>query len=467
MGIRLKQSGIHSFTVYEKSERVGGTWFENTYPGAGCDVPSHLYCFSFEPNPEWSRKFSPQAEIQNYFEHCTDKYGLREHIRFGCEIESARYDDEQRVWRLRTAAGEPIEADIVVSGTGQLNRPHVPQIPGLDDFAGTAFHSARWNHDYDFTGKNVAVIGNGASAIQFIPCLAPQAAKLTVFQRTANWVVPRNDKTYSERAKWIFGHVPLVLRLYRAWIYFLLEIRFFGFFKDSWLGRKVQEAATQYMESIITDPELRRVLTPDYPSGCKRILISDDYFQALARPNVDVVTSGVERVTRDAVVTGDGRVHAADAIVFATGFEATSFLAPMRFEGAGGRLLSDVWGKGAEAYLGVAVAGFPNLFLLYGPNTNLGHNSILFMIECQVGYVLQCIRDLLRRERRSLAVRPEAMARYNEELQSALHETAWDAGCTSWYKTESGKVTNNWSGFAVEYWWRTLRPDPDAFETRT
>jgi cation diffusion facilitator CzcD-associated flavoprotein CzcO len=465
MGIQLKRAGIHSFSIYEKSDRVGGTWYDNGYPGAGCDVPSHLYCFSFEPNPDWSRKFSLQPEIRRYLEHCAEKYALLPHVRFGTEIASARFDEAAGVWRLRTTAGEDVAADVVVSGTGQLNRPHVPELPGLADFGGVAFHSARWNHERDLRGRRVAVIGNGASAIQLVPPVASVAETVTVFQRTANWVVPRNDRPYRSWERWVLRHVPLALRCYRAWIYWQLELRFFAFFKGSWLGRRMEQAATEHMESVITDPALRTKLRPDYPAGCKRILISDDYYQALARPNVDVVTTPVARIVRDGVVTADGVLYPADTIVFATGFEATSFLAPIHVAGSGGRVLADAWRDGAEAYLGVAVAGFPNLFLLYGPNTNLGHNSIIFMIECQVRYVVRCLRALTAR-RTTLEVRPDAMARYNAALQRDIKETAWDAGCTSWYKTEAGKVTNNWSGFTVEYWWRTRQPDLAAFEAR-
>jgi cation diffusion facilitator CzcD-associated flavoprotein CzcO len=463
MAIRLKQAGIHSFTIYEKSNQVGGTWRDNTYPGAGCDVPSHLYSFSFEPKFDWSRLFSLQPEIQRYLEHCVGKYDLQPHIRFGVEIAAVRFDEDAAVWRLRTTAGEEVRATVVVSGTGQLNRPHVPTIPGLDEFAGTWFHSARWRHDHECAGGRVAVIGNGASAIQFIPPVAQTAKRLTIFQRTANWVIPRNDRAYRPWEQWAFRHVPGFARFHRALIYWRFEMRFFGFFKNSWFGRKMEQHASEYMASHITDRALQDVLTPDYPAGCKRILISDDYYQALAQPNVDVVTEPIARITREGVVTADGSVHPADTIVFATGFETTTFLAPIEFEGLGGRRLSESWKDGAEAYLGVAVSGFPNLFLLYGPNTNLGHNSIIFMIECQVRYVLQCIERLRRGRLAYLDVKPHVQRHFNTALQRRIKNTAWDAGCTSWYKTASGKVTNNWSGFTVEYWWRTRRPDQAAF----
>ena len=464
MGIALKRAGFDAFTIYEKSDRLGGTWYENSYPGAGCDVPSHLYCFSFEPNPDWSRKFSLQPEIQRYLHHCATKYGVLPHVRFGTEIAGARFDAAAGVWRIRTRAGEEIAATVLVSGTGQLNRPFVPAIPGLDDFQGVRFHSARWRHDQDLRGKRVAVIGNGASAVQFIPPVAAVAKRVNVFQRTANWVIPRNDRAYRGVEKALFRYVPMLLKLYRWLIYLQLEVRFFAFFKGSWLGGRIQQAATEYLHSLIADPALREKLTPDYPVGCKRILISDDYYQALARPNVDVVTSPITRVTRDGVVTADGVHHPADTLILATGFQATSFLAPMQIEGLGGKKLEEVWRGGAEAHLGLTVAGFPNFFMMYGPNTNLGHNSIIFMIECQVNYAVRCIQELSRKGLAYLDVKPEAMRTYNEGVQAELAKSAWAAGCKSWYKTASGKVTNNWSNFTVAYWWRTRRPDFSQFK---
>ena len=353
---------------------------------------------------------------------------------------------------------------MVVSGTGQLNRPHVPDLPGLGDFEGKQFHSARWDHEHDLTGENVVVVGNGASAIQFIPQIAPKVKQLTILQRSPNWVIPRMDFAFSEAAKRRFRRYPVLLRALRWFVYWQLELRFFGFFRDSWLSRRLERGCREHLAQTVADEKLREVLTPDYPVGCKRILISDDYYQSLARPNVEVVTSPIERIERGSVRTADGRSHPADTLIFATGFETTSFLAPIQIEGRGGRKLEEVWREGAEAYLGVAVAGFPNLFLLYGPNTNLGHNSIIFMIECQVGYVVQCIRELFTRDLDWLDVRPEAQASYNVELQRALAKTAWAAGCSSWYKTASGKVTNNWSGFTVDYWWRTRRPDFGAWQ---
>jgi cation diffusion facilitator CzcD-associated flavoprotein CzcO len=463
MGIQLKQAGISSFTILEKDDRIGGTWNENQYPGAACDVPSHFYCYSFEPNPDWTRKFSPQAEIQQYLQRTAEKYGIVPHIRFGTEVTGASFDERAGQWRIRTRHGEELVADVLVSGTGQLNRPFVPDLPGLQDFEGAKFHSARWDTRHDFTGKNVVCVGNGASAIQFIPKVAAAAKKLTILQRSANWVVPRGDYAYSERAKRFFRAFPALARVYRWFFYWQLEKNFLAFAREGFYARMFQKGARMYLEASIPDPELRKKLTPDYRVGCKRILIDDDFYPALARPNVEVVTSPIQRIVRDGVITADGVHHAADTLLLATGFQATSFLAPMQIEGLGGKKLEEVWRDGAEAHLGLTIAGFPNLFLMYGPNTNLGHNSIIFMIECQVNYALRCIQELVRRNLAYLDVKPEAMRTYNEEVQAELAKSAWAAGCKSWYKTASGKVTNNWSNFTVAYWWRTRRPDFSKF----
>jgi cation diffusion facilitator CzcD-associated flavoprotein CzcO len=457
MAMSLVRAGIRTFTIYEKGDGVGGTWRDNTYPGAGCDVPSHLYSYSFAPKADWTRKFSEQPEILAYLEECARAYDLHRHIRFGTALAAARFDEAEGAWRLRTDAGEELSAEVLVCGAGQLSRPRYPSISGLDQFAGAAFHSARWDHACDLRGKRVAVIGNGASAIQIIPRVAPEAGRLHAFQRSAAWVIPRKDRAYSRFTKWAFAHVPLARRLYRAWLYWALEKNFFAFRRGSWLGKLSTFFARRHLKAQIADPALREALLPDFPIGCKRVLISDDYYPALARENVEVVTAPIERVTADAIVTGDGQVRPVDAIVLATGFETTSLLAPLRVEGLGGVALEDAWAGGAEAHLGVTVAGFPNLLLLYGPNTNLGHNSIIFMIECQVRYAMRWLRALVERDLRYLDVEPARMARFNADLQRDLERSVWAADCGSWYKNEAGKIVNNWSTFTAAYWWRTRR----------
>ena len=464
LGIALRKAGFRSFTIFEKMDRLGGTWRDNSYPGAACDSPSFAYCFSFEQKTDWSRKWARQPEILAYLEHCARKYDLLSHLRLGCEIASARFDDERNFWRLRTTAGEEHEAEILVGATGQLNRPSSPEIPGLGDFPGAAFHSARWNHACDLAGKDVAVIGNAASAIQLIPEVAPRVRKLLVFQRSANWMVPKLDRPFTEREKARFTRHPWIARLYRWWLWLSFEIRWPVFRGNAFMSRQSQRIATEHVLGSVREEGLRRTLIPDYPIGGKRILISDDYYPALQRENVQVVTDPIERVAENGVVTQGGRVHPVDVLILATGFETTSFLAPMQIEGSGGHLLADAWKDGAEAYLGISVAGFPNLFLMYGPNTNLGHNSIIFMIECQTGYIVDCLRQMRERGLASIDVRREVMRDFNTEIQRELAGTVWARTDHSWYKTKSGRITNNWSGPTVRYWWKTRRADLAVYQ---
>jgi cation diffusion facilitator CzcD-associated flavoprotein CzcO len=467
MGIQLLKAGFDDFTIYEKSDGLGGTWRDNSYPGSGCDVPSLLYSFSFEPNPNWSRVFSEQPEILAYLEHCAEKYGLLPHIRFGCEVESARFEASEGQWKLQLAGGEQSSARILVSGCGQLNRPLTPKIPGLDEFAGTVFHSARWNHEHELDGERVGVIGNGASAIQFVPRIASRTRQLQIFQRSPNWIVPKPDRPYASWEKRMFARFPASARLRRRLQYWQLESRFFAFFKNSRFGRQFQGLSRRWIREQVSDPALLRVVEPDYPIGCKRILISNDYLPTLDLPQVEVVTDPIERIEPDAVVTRDGQRRPLDTLILATGFESTRFLAPMEIRGLEGQTLESAWQDGAEAHLGMTVAGFPNFFMLYGPNTNLGHNSIIFMIECQVRYAIRCIQELQRQGLSHLDVRPEVMDAYNREIQESAGRSVWDAECQSWYKTESGKITNNWPHFTVEYWKRTRRPDFAEFRLHT
>ncbi|HSP78384.1 MAG TPA: NAD(P)/FAD-dependent oxidoreductase, partial [Myxococcaceae bacterium] len=356
MGIRLKQAGIHSFTLLERADSVGGTWRDNTYPGAACDVPSPLYSFSFEPNPRWSRLFAPQAEIRAYLEHCTDKYGQRPHIRFNTPVTSARIDEQESQWLLKLGDGEELRADLVVLGTGGLSRPSYPDIPGLGDFQGRVFHSARWEHDYDFTGKRVAVIGSGASAIQLVPEIAPRVERLHIFQRTPPWILPREDRTIGRLEQKLYQALPLAQRLHRQAIYWLLESRVLALTVNPRLTRLVQREAIQFLEHSIPEPELRKKLTPDYMLGCKRVLLSNDYYPTLLRPNVELVTDGIRRLSRTGVLTKDGTERPVDALVLATGFQAAEEVAPFEIKGRGGVELQEAWREGAEAYLGTTVA---------------------------------------------------------------------------------------------------------------
>jgi cation diffusion facilitator CzcD-associated flavoprotein CzcO len=464
LAIELRKAGIESFTLYEKASRLGGTWRDNTYPGAACDVPAMAYCFSFEQKSDWSRVWAPQSEILAYMDHCADKYGLRPHLRFDTEIASARFDAQVGVWRLRTRAGESIEAEVLVSGVGQLNRPAMPDIPGLERFRGASFHSARWDHGVSLAGRRIGVIGNAASAIQLVPEVAREAGRLTVFQRSANWMLPRRDRAYSESEKRRFARHPWLAKLARWWIWAVFELQWPVFRRNRFLSARYQQMALKSLSEQVADPQLRQTLVPDYPIGGKRILISDDYYAALGRENVEVVTDAIERVDEQGVMLRSGRHVELDVLVLATGFQTTEFLAPIELTGLEERRLRDEWKDGARAYLGISVSGFPNFFMLYGPNTNLGHNSIIFMIECQARYIAACVRALRERGLAWLDLRREVMEAFDDRLREELARTVWNDTDHSWYKDAAGRITNNWSGSTLRYWWSTRRPDLDAYQ---
>ncbi len=451
MAIRLKQAGIHTFTVLEKAKSLGGTWRDNDYPGAACDVQSHLYSFSFEKNPRWSRMFARQAEIRSYLEHCADKYALRPHLRFEAEVTSSVFDEGRGVWTVTLASGEQMEADVVVTATGGLSRPSYPDIPGLSTFRGKLFHSARWDHEYPLAGKKVGVIGTGASAIQFVPQIAPRVQALRVFQRTPPWILPKPDRVIGRLEQALYAIVPFLQWIHRLLLYWFLELRVLGFAVNPKLMALPQSAALRYLEKSVADPALRKKLTPNYTIGCKRVLISNDYFEAVQRPNVDVVDAGIREITPDGVLTLDGRLHELDAIILGTGFQASESVAPFEVRGRGGLDLNEHWKDGAEAYLGTTVAGFPNLFLIVGPNTGLGHSSMVFMIESQVAYVMSALRALRRNGARSMDVREDVQTDYNRRLHARLDGAVWSSGCTSWYRTRTGKNTTLWPTFTFTF----------------
>jgi cation diffusion facilitator CzcD-associated flavoprotein CzcO len=459
LGIQLKRAGIDSFTILEKGDGVGGVWRDNTYPGLTCDIPSHLYSFSFEPNHAWSRRFPLRAEILDYLERCVRKNGLDDHLRFNTEVTAAEFDREQGRWHISTAAGERIDADVLVTAMGQLSRPVYPDIPGLDRFEGPCFHSARWDHDVDLDGRRVAVVGTGASAIQFVPEIAPRVERLHLFQRSAPWIVKKPDRPYGRREQALYRRAPWIQALSRLRIHLFYEVLILAFTRLQWLQKPFERAYKRRLRKEVPDPALRERLRPDYPLGCKRILLSNDWLQTLARPDIEVITDGIKEVEPVGVVTADGAKREVDAIILATGFATTDFLAPMAIRGLEGRDLNDVWRDGAEAYLGLAVSGFPNMFMLYGPNTNLGAGSVVYMLESQIQYVVGAVRELQRTGARYLDVRDGAQGGFNAELQRRLSGTVWTAGCSSWYVTESGKVTNNWPGVTSEYRRRTRRVD--------
>jgi cation diffusion facilitator CzcD-associated flavoprotein CzcO len=460
MAILLQEDGVESFVILEKADRVGGTWRENRYPGAACDVPSHLYSFSFEPHPHWTRAFSSQPEILRYLEHCADKYDLGRRVRFGFAVREARFDEESSVWIVRAADGREVRARSLVLGNGALHLPSFPTIEGRERFEGASFHSAEWNEDYDLRDKTVAVIGTGASAIQFVPHVAAKAKQLHLFQRTPPWIVPKPDRAFGELTKTLFAGLPPLQRFYRALIYWQHEWRALGFVVDPRIMELVSALARRHLVRSISDPALRAALTPDYRMGCKRILISNDYYPALARDNVELVTQPIASIEARGVRTTDGRVREVDAILYGTGFTATDYLSPIRIVGRGGRELNEAWKETPKSYLGITVAGFPNLSLLMGPNTVLGHNSMIFMIEAQARYALQAIRALREHEARTIEPREDVQAHFQTWLRRRLSKTVWATGCRSWYLDANGNNPVLWPGFTVDYWLRTRRLDP-------
>ncbi len=457
MGIRLKQAGIHDFTILERADEVGGTWRENHYPGAACDIESHLYSFSFEPNPRWTRQFAPQKEILDYLIHCADKYQLRPHIRFGSTVASARFDEKESCWEVRLSDGKTLTCQFLITACGGLSKPATPEILGLDSFRGKMFHSARWDHSYSLSGKRVAVIGTGASAIQIVPSIAPQVAKLAVFQRTPPWIMPKRDHAITEVQQHRFARHPAVQRAARSLIYLAHELLALGFVIEPKILEMISRLVRKFLQKSIPDPELREKLTPHYAMGCKRILISNDYYPALRRDNVELVTSPIDRITETGIRTQDGQQRELDAIVLATGFEAADIVCPFPLQGRQGRELSDLWKDGAEAYLGTTIAGFPNAFMIVGPNTGLGHNSMIYMIESQIAYILSALEQVRKAGFSAVEVRADVQARYNQEIQRRLAGTVWSSGCVSWYQTKNGKNTTLWPGFTFEYRYRTRR----------
>jgi cation diffusion facilitator CzcD-associated flavoprotein CzcO len=456
MAVMLRRRGIDSFVVLERSNDVGGIWRDNVYPGCACDIPAMLYSFSFAPATQWSRLFPQRDEIWQYLRECVDRNGLRPHLRFGAALTEARYDDERCTWNLQTRSGETFQAQLLVLAMGALNRQKLPRVEGVESFEGPCFHSSAWDASAELRGKHVAVIGTGASSIQIVPELAPQAAHLTLYQRTPPWIVPRMDRPVGPLRRALRA-VPGFAWLERKAIYWLLEARAYGFVKNVRALRVVEKIAALHLRRQIKDPELRNKLTPQYRMGCKRVLVSDDFYPALCRPNVELVTEPIARFERHAVVTADGVVRPADAVVFATGFSASDGLGPVRIYGRNGRALHEEWSGGMEAYLGTTISGFPNLFTIIGPNTGLGHNSMVLMMEAQYRYVLDAIDLLRRRGARALDVDADAQRAYNQTIEKRLATTVWSTGCASWYLDANGRNTTLWPGFTFAYRAQTRR----------
>ncbi|MBV8976735.1 MAG: NAD(P)/FAD-dependent oxidoreductase [Alphaproteobacteria bacterium] len=463
MAIKLKQAGRTNFRVFEKASDIGGTWFLNRYPGCACDVPSHLYSFSFDQNPSWSRAYSPAEEIWRYQKASAEKHGILPFIRCNAEVARAQYDEAAQLWRLTLKNGESFAARALVAGAGILHVPFTPQIAGAESFAGKTLHTAEWDDSYDLRAKRVAVIGTGASAIQLVPAIAGKVAHLDLYQRTPGWVIPRLDHAFEEQAKARFQRWPWLQRLFRGVIYWRAEMLAFGFTRSRKMMAGFQKVAQAELEKAVPDPALRAKLTPDFPIGCKRVLISNDFYPAVQRDNVDLVTDAIARITPAGIVTADGTERACDAIIYATGFRVTDWLSHVDIRGRGGRKLIDDWKDGAAAYYGVAVNGYPNMFLLLGPNTGLGHNSVVFMIESQVRFAMGCLGWLW-----SGAGAVEVKKAVEEAFNAALHEkmkrTVWMSGCKSWYLNPNGTNSTLWPDFTVSYWWQTRRARKRDFE---
>ena len=463
MAIRLKQEGIEDFVVLERAADVGGVWRYNTYPGCRCDVPSHLYSFSFAPNPNWSQTYSSQVEIRDYLGRCADEYGIRPHIHTGVEVLSGEWSEEIQGWCVETSAGS-LTPSVLVSCMGPLTEPKLPAVRGLERFQGKVMHSARWDHEYELEGKRVASIGTGASAIQYVPAIQESVAQLHVFQRTAPWVLPHGNRPISDRERTLFRRIPAVQRLVRSFVYWSKEVLVLGLAKRPRLMGRVERLARSHMDKQISDPRLREQVTPDFAIGCKRMLPSNRWYRALQQPNVELVDGGLAEVREHSVLDHDGVEREVDAIVFGTGFHVTDPPVAAQVRGRDGRLMSEVWQGSPRAYLGTTVPGFPNLFLLLGPNTGSGHTSMVFMIEAQIEHVLGAIKAMVRHSARTVEVSRGAYEAYNREIDGHMGGTVWESGCSSFYIDATGRNGVLWPDWSWRFRRRAVNFDPVAYE---
>ncbi len=464
MGIRLRQEGIEDFEIFERGDTVGGVWRANTYPGAACDVPSHLYSFSFAPGHKWSRRYAPQPEILEYMEEITDRFGMRPHLRLNTEVTAAAFDAETGKWTVALDGGKSREFDILVTACGQLTRPQVPRVEGIEDFEGTVFHSAEWDHTHDLAGRKVAVIGTGASAIQFVPEIAEDAAEVAVYQRSAPWIMEKIDREYPDWERRVFERFPARVAAARAGFFAFFESGTYGFTGTSWVLKPLRTLADAYRKRELPDPELRARATPDYEFGCKRVLFTSDWYSTLLRDNVQLLNGAIQRATAGGVIGADGVERAADTIIWGTGFDASRFVSPMDVRGLEGRSLNESWGDSPEAFLGTTVSGFPNMFLMYGPNTNHGSGSVPYTLECQFNYVIDAIRRMRSQGIRWIDLKPEVQSRWRAEIEQRSEASVWTTGgCNSWYTNAEGRNTNNWVGPWLEYRRRTLRINPGDY----
>ena len=460
--IELQSHGFRDITLLERDTGVGGTWRQNTYPGCACDVPSHLYSFSFAQRKDWSRLCSPQDEILEYLEGVARDYGVDRRVETGVDVRSCAWDEAARHWTVTAADGRTWEGDALIIATGQLHQPAWPRIEGLDDFEGHAFHSAQWDHDYDLHGRRVAVIGTGASAAQFVPTVVDEAAHVTVFQRTGNWYLPRRNRPYPPLVKRLFQTVPGLQAYRRRYMFQYTETVTRLIRNPRTLGRLGALWSTLFMRRTIKDPDLRRRMWPDYTFGCKRILFTSHFLPAIQRANAELVTEPITRIDATGLVTGDGRHHDVDCIIYGTGFKTSAFMFPMEVTGAGGASLRDLWAGGAHAHLGMSVPGFPSLFFMYGPNTNTSGGSIIAYEEAQAAYIRQALQLVRDRDAAAIEVRPEVEAASDREVQARFAGTAW-LECDSWYRDEHGRIVTNWPGYMTEYFARVATIDPSEY----
>lgn len=466
MAVKLKEKGIEDFIILEKADDVGGTWRENTYPGAECDIPSALYSYSFEPYPEWEYKWSMQPQILEYIKYVARKREIYQHVHFGEELVAADWQEKEGIWKVQTKGGKTYHGKMFVSAIGQLHHPSIPNFKGKATFAGPSFHSAKWNHDVSLEGKTVGVIGNAASAVQFIPEIAKTAGKVKVFQRSANWMLPKQDRAYKKWEKNLVRRFPIFLKMYRLKIW-LLGGGLFLLMKNGndFIRKLYQKQTISYIKKHIKDPETIQHLTPDYPMGAKRILFSDTYYPALALPSVQLIPGGVQAITSSGVVAGDGAAHDVDVLIYSTGFKTNPFLLGLDIRGKAGISIKQAWKDGPTNYLGMTVANFPNLFMMYGPNTNLGHNSIILMSEAQAEYIAQCVHAVKQNKLKTMEVSPETMEAYHQSTQKRLSEMIWARVEDSWYKSANGNIPNNYPGRTMEYMRKTKLVNFDEYVT--
>ncbi|KAA0107695.1 NAD(P)/FAD-dependent oxidoreductase [Mycolicibacterium sp. P1-5] len=460
LGIFLAKAGFRDFTIFDREDGVGGTWRINTYPGLACDVKSHLYSYSFDLNSDWSRLWPGQPELLEYFERSTDRHGLRRHLRLNTEIASAQWNSDTRTWNLTDTAGDQHTFDIVVSAVGMFTRPLLPELSEEEPFTGTLMHTARWDHSVDLTGARVAVLGTGSTASQLMPEVAKLADKVYSVQRSPTWILPKPDRPYTDRERWAFKWIPFAKKLYRARLWLRSERNISVIENGSDKTHEFTDVSLRYLESSVADPDLRARLTPDHPLGCKRLVFATDYLSTLSQPHVEVVSSPARSLRARSLVTADGSELDVDVVLCATGYAATDYLGQIEVTGEGGRSLHDTWRDGAFAYLGMAVPGFPNFFMLYGPNTNVGSNSVIFVLEAQAHYIVRALKHLHRTRCRYVAVRANTMAAFLADIDRWMAGTVWMTRCSNYFRAPNGRVVTQWPRSAGTFWAMTRRFRP-------